>query len=260
MTEQQIEKAAPTTTIEQYVERNADQILKSVPASVIDKGRLLRLALNELRLQPKLRQCTVPSLLHGIVRATSLGLEMGLGNQAWLVPFNKSVKVGGQWTKQLEATLMLGYGGLAKLAKKGDIAALHVSEVREGDEYDRNEMGMKHRWDPFDANRLDRPIIGVYAGLETKSGAVQWTTMSKAEVDAVRDRSRAKDDGPWVTDYCEMAKKTVLKRGLKLSDLTSEAMAVIQEGDEAEFGVAERVDAIPDGTASLAEHLEGNDE
>ena len=36
--------------------------------------------------------------------------------------------------------------------------------------------------------------------------------MSKDEVDSIRKRSKSSGNGPWVTDYDEMAKKTVFRR------------------------------------------------
>ena len=56
--------------------------------------------------------------------------------------------------------------------------------------------------------------------------------MSKDEVDAVRKRSRAANNGPWVTDYGEMAKKTVFKRLSKWLPVTPELQEAIAKDDE----------------------------
>ena len=40
--------------------------------------------------------------------------------------------------------------------------------------------------------------------------------MTRAEINAIRDRAGAQKYGPWVTDYVEMAKKTALRRLAKL--------------------------------------------
>jgi hypothetical protein len=59
--------------------------------------------------------------------------------------------------------------------------------------------------------------------------------MSKQEIDAIKNRSQSATSGPWVTDYTEMAKKTVIKRLLKLADLSpeiAERVSVAIEHDE----------------------------
>jgi hypothetical protein len=56
--------------------------------------------------------------------------------------------------------------------------------------------------------------------------------MTKDEVDAIRKRSKASGSGPWVTDYNEMAKKTVVRRASKKWPLDAElAEAVNNDGD-----------------------------
>ena len=39
--------------------------------------------------------------------------------------------------------------------------------------------------------------------------------MSTKEINAIRARSKAANDGPWVTDWSEMGRKTVLRRSSK---------------------------------------------
>jgi hypothetical protein len=59
--------------------------------------------------------------------------------------------------------------------------------------------------------------------------------MTKREIDGIKNRSQSGNSGPWVTDYTEMAKKTVIKRLLKLADLSpeiAERVAVAIENDD----------------------------
>ena len=46
--------------------------------------------------------------------------------------------------------------------------------------------------------------------------------MTKADIDKIRFRSKSKDKGPWITDYAEMCKKTVIRRHAKLVPLSVE--------------------------------------
>src|SRR5690606_22035140 len=66
----------------------------------------------------------------------------------------------------------------------------------------------------FDA--IDRGVIkAFYFVAKLPNGETKFEVMTKKQVDAVMARSKAKDSGPWKTDYAEMGKKTVTKRGLK---------------------------------------------
>jgi recombinational DNA repair protein RecT len=48
--------------------------------------------------------------------------------------------------------------------------------------------------------------------------------MTKHEIDAHRGRSKAKNKGPWETDYEEMAKKTVFRSVFKWLPIVVEAL------------------------------------
>ena len=56
--------------------------------------------------------------------------------------------------------------------------------------------------------------------------------MSKKEVDDIRKRSRAGQSGPWVTDYEEMAKKTVFKRLSKWLPVTPDLEAAVEHDNQ----------------------------
>ena len=56
--------------------------------------------------------------------------------------------------------------------------------------------------------------------------------MSIEEIDAIRNRSKASNSGPWVTDYSEMAKKTVFKRASKWITLSPEIRDGLEKDEE----------------------------
>jgi len=55
-------------------------------------------------------------------------------------------------------------------------------------------------------------VYAVYAIAVMKDGGEVCAVMTRDEVEGIRKRSRAANDGPWVTDWNEMAKKTVFRR------------------------------------------------
>ena len=59
--------------------------------------------------------------------------------------------------------------------------------------------------------------------------------MTVAEVEAIRSRSKAGRSGPWVSDWAEMAKKTAVRRLVKLLPLSIEDEAAIKRIDALEF-------------------------
>jgi recombination protein RecT len=64
--------------------------------------------------------------------------------------------------------------------------------------------------------------------------------MTADEVSKIRDRSRSGKTGPWVTDFDEMAKKTVFRRASKWCELSAEIRDAIATDDVIEGTVTHR--------------------
>jgi recombinational DNA repair protein RecT len=93
-----------------------------------------------------------------------------------------------------------------------------------------------------DWNPTGEPV-GFFCIWSDKDGHLHGERMSSAEVNKIRDRSdaykRYLEKGstcPWVTDYNQMALKTVIKRAAKQWDLPLEIQHAMQDADVAEFG------------------------
>ncbi len=86
-----------------------------------------------------------------------------------------------------------------------------------------------------------------------KDGGTQFEVMSRAEVDAIRARSKAGRSGPWVTDYQAMAQKTVIRRLFKYLPVSIEMQQAI--------GIDEKADAnIPQDNSLVIEGVATEDE
>jgi recombination protein RecT len=154
-----------------------------------------------------------------------LGLEPSnfLG-QAYLVPFsNKGV---------LEAQLIPGYRGYIALARRsGEVQTVSAQVVYEKDHFVL-QYGLEDKLEHVPYQPTDEEIEnqthprgrvkGAYVVFRYKDNSYSFDYMSKADIDAIRKRSKAANNGPWVTDYGEMAKKTVIKRHAKLAPLSVE--------------------------------------
>lgn len=213
--------------------------------------RLARIALTEVRKVPKLAQCDQTSFLGAIMQCAALGLEPGgaLGH-AYLLPFDKRQKVGGQWkTVGTDVQLIIGYRGMIDLARRsGQIQSLEARAVYAADKFDV-ELGLDSRlvhrpaWDAEDRGAL----TFVYAVAKLKDGGLQFEVMSRAEIEKVRAQSKAAQNGPWVTHFEEMAKKTVVRRLFKYLPVSIEIQRAVGLDEQAEAGVQQDNPLVIDG-------------
>lgn len=213
------------------------QVAVALPQHVTPE-RFIRMVLNAFMRTPKLFECTQESVFRCCLDLSALGLEPD-GRRAHLIPFAKNYKDDkGKWQKEMQCQLILDYKGIVELVMRtGTISNIHADLVCENDDFEY-EFGQvtKHRIDW----RKDRgAVYAVYSRVQFKDGSLHCQVMSRAEVDAVRARSKAKDDGPWVTDWPEMAKKTVFKRQSKWLTWEPEKQALIDRADD------DRPDYVP---------------
>lgn len=195
-------------------EANKSAIMAVLPKHVT-ADRLMKIALSTTSKDAKLLACAPKSLFRCVVEAASLGLEPGgvLG-EAYLVPFKG------------DATLVIGYRGLIKLARQsGEIKSIRARVVYKGEEFQVN-LGLHedivHKPIIGGVERTDADIVAVYAIAEFVDGDPQFEVMDKDQIDKIRARSASANSGPWVTDYAEMARKTVIRRLAKVLPLSAE--------------------------------------
>ena len=202
---------------------------------------------------PKLKDCALTkggqlSLYTAVMHASRLGLE--IGSHAHIVPFeNRRAGI-------VEAVLIPDYRGLIHLAVgSGKVQHVDARVVYDGDDFDY-QLGtqplIRHKPKLREAVPADAQIVAFYA-VAHLNGVSGFEVMSKAEVDAIRARSRAKDDGPWVTDYPMMGRKTVVKRLAKFLPQTPELQAAIELDNRAETGQVGTVSDIIDSPDSVNE-------
>jgi phage RecT family recombinase len=193
----------------------------------VDVGRMQDLFLSYCSRQPRLLECSKQTLFDALKFITQCGLEPILG-QVYLVPFRNN-KSG-----ETDCQVIIGYKGLVVLAIRSGMVS-HV-EARVVYECDCRSPGA------FDLDLGDTPrlihkpnwreripnseMVGAYCIVTLTNGHKITDFMNKAEIEAIKNRSRAKDDGPWITDPSEMWKKTVTKRTLKYTPVSIEDLNV----------------------------------
>jgi recombination protein RecT len=202
-------------TIKQLIEssRFKNAVASALPAH-LRPDRFVRVALTALTRTPKLAQCDQASFFQSLMTLSQFGLEPD-GRNAHLIPFENRKR------GVTECQLIIDYKGLVDLAmRSGKIAYIHADKVCVNDrfEYDRGEI--KTHLINFKEPRGE--AYAYYAICRFKDETEKCEVMTRDEVDKIRGRSRAGQAGPWVTDFDEMAKKTVFRRLSKWLQLSPE--------------------------------------
>jgi len=222
-------KARPNT-IHGMLDAYKGEITRALPTHM-NADRLARVALTECRKTPALLQCRPESLFGAVIQAAQIGLEPGgaLGH-CYLIPFGKDVQ------------FIVGYRGMIDLARRsGQIVSLEAHPVYAGDNFNCSfglNSDLTHTPDWDNAHRANPDNLRfVYAVAKLRDGGVQFEVMSRAEVDAIRLRSKAGRSGPWVTDYAAMALKTVIRRLFKYLPVSIELQKAVVLDEQAEANI-----------------------
>lgn len=227
--------------IREMLEKNLPSIRMALPKHLTPE-RMLRVALTAVQRTPALLDCDPRSLVGAVVQASELGLEpSGVMGHAYLVPF-RNHKNGGR----MEVQLIPGYKGLLDLARRsGQILTVFAREVYANDKF-------KH-WYGLKPGLLHEPtaaaepgeIIAFYAVATFKDGAGQFEVMWKREVDAIKKGSKSGNNGPWVSHYVEMGKKTALRRLCKMLPSSIELQKAVVLDEAAESERPQTFDTLP---------------
>ena len=216
--------------LQQALVNQREAIISRLPQHMASQGdRIIKTVVTAAMKNPAILKCTKESILLSVFQSLDLGLEIGnaLG-EAHLVPYGSTCQ------------MIPGYRGLVSLARRsGKIRAIEARIVREGDEFDY-ELGTNPKLVHKPSfSEVPAEMRAVYAIAFFADGSTQFEIMVKAEVDAIRKRSRSGNNGPWVTDYEEMAKKTVVRRlskYLPLSPELSRALEIQAMAEAGDFG------------------------
>lgn len=188
------------------------EVARALPKH-LTPDRFIRVALTTMTKTPKLAQCTQESFFNALLSLSQLGLEPD-GRRAHLIPYGN------------QCQLIVDYKGLVELAmRSGNVSNIHADIVCENDtfEYDKGEIKV-HK---IDFKQPRGEMYAAYAICRFKDGTEKTEVMTKEEVEAIRKRSKAGSAGPWVTDWNEMAKKTVFRRLSKWLPLSPEQRDVL---------------------------------
>lgn len=213
--------------------------IEAVMPRHMSSERMFQMAVSAYNHDPKLAKCDIASFLSCVMKCSVLGLEPssvdGLG-RAYILPYYNGKK------KRYEATFMLGYKGMIDLARRsGEIESISARAVYDGDEFEY-EFGLdeKLRHVPTATERTPDKLTHAYCVAKFTNGGHYIDVMTRAELDAVRCRSQAKDSGPWVTDFEAMCRKSPVRRSFPYLPVSIEAQ-IAAASDDTDGGFTEQI-------------------
>lgn len=227
-------------TMQQYIKQMEKEIVKALP-SVITPDRFTRIVLSALSSNHKLQETTPTSFLGAMMTAAQLGVEPNtpLG-QAYLIPYYNSK------AKVFETQFQLGYKGMIDLAyRSGEVSVIQAHAVYENDEFSY-EYGLEPQLKHIPAKSDRGNPVYFYAVFRTKDGGYGFEVSS---IDDIRKHaqkySKSFNNGPWQTNFEEMAKKTVLKSVLKYAPLKSDFARVLTADESIKTELSEDMFSVP---------------
>ncbi|QIX19532.1 recombinase RecT [Burkholderia multivorans] len=253
-TSKMVAREAGIGSVKQFFESQKATLAAVLPRHV-SPDRMLKIALGALRTTPKLMECTVESLMGAVVQCSQLGLEPNtpLGH-AYLIPFEKKKKVGGEWvTEKVETQIVIGYKGLIDLARRsGQVVSIAAHAVYEHDHFDY-AFGLDEKLEHKPAMSARGRVIAFYAVAKLVGGGHAFEVMSAEQVNEIRDASqnykfaRDKEKTVWGQHYEEMGRKTVLRRLFKYLPVSIELASAAALDDVGASGRSQALDTVLDG-------------
>lgn len=158
---------------------------------------------------PVLFDCTPKSLFMAALQAAQLGLQIGVGNSCFLIPYKNK-------RGQREAHCIPGYSGLIDVATRDRrVVKVEARLIYEGEPYrirGGTSPGIDH--DPAVEEGPCDSVIAAYAVATFDNGQPQFEAMSKKQLDLTRQRSQGRDSPAWSDpeNRKEMYRKTVIRR------------------------------------------------
>ena len=198
------------------IDAKKGSIAKVLPAS-IKIERFIAAAKTAILTTPGLMKCDPQSTIVSLMKCANDGLVPD-GRESALIVFR--TKQDQRWVDRCQYIPMVA-GLLKKMRRSGQIFGVEPRVVYEKDEFDirfGTEPHVHHK----PAIRDKGAFVAAYAVFTFSNGTKYIELMDADEIDGIMRRSKSVNretgqiTGPWASDYSEMAKKTVLKRAMKV--------------------------------------------
>lgn len=222
----------PMVLIKDQIEKREHEFARALPAH-IPVERFKRVVLTAVQNNPDLLRADRQSFFNACMRSAQDGL-LPDGRDGAIVIYSTKERRDGrdEWIKKAQWMPMV-FGILKKIRNSGELAAITARVVYAGDRfrYWIDDSGEHVEYEPAD-NPDTNVVRRVFAMAKTKGGEVYVEPMSVEQIEKVRNVSRAKDKGPWVDWWDQMAIKTALRRLAKRLPMSSDLDDLLRRDDD----------------------------
>lgn len=218
MSEQQTTALKPVDAIRQDMSRMSEQFRLALP-SHINTEKFMRVAITACQQNADLVNADRQSLYGAFMKAAQDGL-LADGREGAVVIF------GGKAT-----WMPMVAGIMKKVRNSGEISTWSVQVVKANDAFDY-ELGDDEKIIHKPALSSRGETVGAYSIVTMKDGEKSREFMDVDQIKAIQERSRGGKSGPWVSDFDEMAKKTVVRRHSKRLPMSTDLDEFLRQDDE----------------------------
>ena len=189
----------------------------------LNAERMIQMAATLIHRNPKIAECTAPSLVGAVMQASILGFPpVESLAYCYFVPYGGNVQ------------FQIGYRGMIDLARRsGQIKTIYAEVVREGDLFNY-ELGLFPKLEHTPMGDPSKAILKVYAVAHYIDGGNNFIVLDKKDVERLRMRSpmqKAAPSGAWYTDYEAMAKAKAIKQLAKYMPLNIDFVSALATDD-----------------------------
>lgn len=219
--------------------------------------RLTAIAVSQVKQNPKLLTCDPTSVCVSISKALELGLSLGHGGEAYLIPFWSTAK------RTNECSIIIGYKGILSLMyKTGLVKMIDTGTVRALDEFDFWKDEKIHFYHKPNFKEKKAPIERFYARLEMRNGGFNVALVDIEEAEFLKDKADEKakkaglkENSFWNEFFEEMGKKTAIRRLAKNVPNFNFIDKILKEEDELFYNNGTEKPIINVSPASKAEDI-----
>ena len=178
------------------------------------KAAYLRLqSVKDRQGRPALTVCSQSSIANALLDMAIQGLSPAK-NQCYFIVYGNELQMQRSY-----------FGTIAALKRLDSVEDIDAQVVHRGDKFEIGADKIGHivvtKFEPSFAN-LDKELIGAFAFIKLTNGRVDYTVMTKAQIDTSWAQSRNNQNNVQKKFSDEMAKRTVLNRAAKMFINTSD--------------------------------------
>lgn len=163
--------------------------------------------------RPALTVCSQSSIANALLDMAIQGLSPAK-NQCYFIVYGNELQMQRSY-----------FGTIAALKRLASIEDIDAQVVHRGDKFEIGADEIGHivvtKFEPSFTN-LDKELIGAFAFIKLANGRVDYTVMTKAQIDTSWAQSRNRQNNVQKKFSDEMAKRTVLNRAAKMFINTSD--------------------------------------